>query len=832
MPRSILIVTTMLILSTKAQIPETPIPPLHRSNEILMNVVKHLRQSLPKFYVQSLNKTYTEKCSQISEEDLVYDDDQIDRGDYDLRAHMAWAREAPTYHNTRFFSESRDPFKIVLMLSWMGKGVIVLAQASLVLAVSLGLLAILFYCFPELFQQGYSWMSSDRIERNHLKGKAFFAYPYYKDMKNWMSRKRISPFNLYGLRFVSSGVVCFSLLVTILQIMRVETTNDCGLIRASLDIVVGKEGTMFRELGLLSNKSLLHNFKIDLDNYQRRYFEGNYQKLIDMKFDTVGENVEISMGTYYKKVSDLQLRSCTADKKIKPFFIQDMDYGINDDIHREVKRVVKLGADINDAADYLKSIHVEKDAKVERFMFSVKQISQAVDLIFNDIFYVTYNAQKYLTSYDNLMSIICLVALAWFIYIMTQMIPPSVVGGCRLPKTGQLSIQFTGAAIMFLLGGYLFIETQTMIQGCVTAKHILDDPESMKLFLGAQQEEWINVCLTRSGSGDLEDLVPRESKSEFFHGFNVIRGFSTNLTNITDKFIDYKSKAVAEYEKKINDYQNFHANLYEHYYKDSYAYALDNINGKINCTGITFAVSTHKCRSEFSNHDIVTKWPEGIDPNNYVEENFEKFPKGNICVVLPQLEPPMNLVAFEKIIGRYSCIKKKKNNQIKNNFHQLSKCLSSHDDFMTVVSDHFKVVTLKSQTLNKKLVGVTHIYSYLREDFKMSIMSYERAGHDVEKILNCKSMRKAAEMMLGNFCYSSKGVAGGISYHHGVDGANKKFGFGAWFWFFIAGFGLLVISASNFLEGLLDKTVLRKYRELSGRRETGGKGFGTELGPI
>lgn len=828
----ILLLTAIISITGAAEIPDRPhIPPLLTNNQYLKDFIEKIHKSFPKRFKNTLNETYQKHCSTISPEELEYSDEEINTGHLNLMNHMEWARVASDMNTAQYFSDSKDTFKILLILSNMGKFVVLLSQLSVCITVLGVFFTILFFCFPPSMQMIYAWLTNDKEEYN-LQGKPFHSYPYYKDIKNWMTRKRISPFGLFGMRFVSSGVVCFCLIIASFQIMRVDTSNDCGLLKASLDLIQGKNGTLFSEFGLLSNKSLLYDFKIDLEDYKRRPFEANYQKLLDKDFEKLGEDVEISMNSYYKKMTELDVRSCKNDIRIKPIFAHDVHYGINDELYDEVRKVVKIGNDIADAAEYLKALQIEKDEKMKKFNDTVTFISSTVDIIAEDILYITHRATKYLKSYDDLLNVLAIIALVTTLYIFLQLLPTNVLGNLRFPKTVQLSIQFIMATLMFLLGGYLFIETQTMIQGCLTANQILDDPASMKNFLGANQDSWIEVCLANSGTGDLEDLIPREKKSEFFHGFNVLRGFSVNLTALKNEMPNYKLKEAAEYERKIDMLANHHENLLKNHGEDSYPNAVANLNEKIKCTQLEFGLTTEGCRANYDNNEILVKWPEGVDPSKEGED-FSKFPKKRLCIVLPKLEPPMSLTAFEKIMAQHECIKEDKKRVMNINFDNLSKCLDSHQDFMTVVKDHFQMTLGRIIELNKNLISISHVHGYIRDDFRESLVKYERENKKIEDMLNCKSLRDSAKMMLGNFCYSSKGLRHGLDTAQSVqNNSNKRFGFGAWFWFFISGYGLILISLSNFLEGLIDKTVLRKYRELSGRSEDTRVGFESELGPI
>lgn len=834
--KSIILLTITLLTIQKSSSTKPSQRNLEVQLESINEFVDLMRQEIPKRYTKELNATFTKKCSSLSRQELEYSDEEIRIGDSNLADHMSWARIDNKHSVAEYFSESKDIFKILLILSKSGQILVFVIELIIFLTTLMGFFAVLFYCYPQKFQMVYSCFVKTTTTANvNFKGKSFISYPYFRDLKNWLTKKRISPFNLFGMRFISSGVVVFCLLIACFQIMRVSTKNDCGLMRASLDVTLGKKGTMFSEFGLLSNKSLLNNFKMDLEEYTHRPFEMNFQKILDKNFIQLGDDINLSMDTFYKKVSELEVLSCSRHKmKLKPMLVHNIHYRISDEISEEVTRMVQIGDNINDAAEYLKEVHKEKEKKLDKFNNSLKEISMIVDLIMEDIYYVTYKTQKYLESYDNLIGILVIIAVVWLIYALIQMFPSHVLPSLRLPKTSQMIIQFTGATLMFILGGLLFIETQTMIQGCLTANQVLDDPDSMKNFLGANQVQWIEVCLARSGTGDIEDLIPPGKRSELEHGFNVLRGLSINMTALRNEMPNYKLKEVTKFERKIDSLKNHHKNLLYNFEKHSYYTAINKLNKQIKCTGLTFALTTTQCRSKFGNHEIINKWPEGIDAKNE-KEDFSSFPTNRKCVVLPSLDPPMSPKIFRKIISHSKKCESKitKGSITHHMFSKLNDCLASHEDFMTVVQDHLKVVLLRVQNLNKNLLSISKAYESLRSEFEESLGKYERRDKvKIEDMLNCKSLRKAAKMMLGSYCYASKGLRHGIHAAQRENEVNKKFGFGAWFWFFVAGFGLISISISNFLEGLVDKTLLRKYRELSGRGEDTGLGFESELGPI
>lgn len=78
---------------------------------------------------------------------------------------------------------------------------------------------------------------------------------------------------------MSLGLV-LSLLFGLGIVVNFDTTADCGITKAALNVLQGKEGNYFTEFGLVSNSSLLHKFRQDLEGFEH-HENINFQKIVD-----------------------------------------------------------------------------------------------------------------------------------------------------------------------------------------------------------------------------------------------------------------------------------------------------------------------------------------------------------------------------------------------------------------------------------------------------------------------------------------------------------------------------------------------------------------------
>jgi hypothetical protein len=72
-----------------------------------------------------------------------------------------------------------------------------------------------------------------------------------------------------------------SLLFGLGIVINFDTSADCGITKAALNIFQGKSGNFFEEFGLLKNKTLLHKFREDLEAYEH-HEHMDYDKIIDL----------------------------------------------------------------------------------------------------------------------------------------------------------------------------------------------------------------------------------------------------------------------------------------------------------------------------------------------------------------------------------------------------------------------------------------------------------------------------------------------------------------------------------------------------------------------
>jgi hypothetical protein len=790
----------------------------------LANAIKNMTNKT----ISKLEKNFEKQCSSTNPEDFEYSEEDLYEGYKRLNKYMTWARK-PVYYGSHFnFIYAWGKGLKLDVLSGYGTLVFWFGIILGVVTVFLLLMNCFFYYSPTNFQDFYDTVTGDSSGMSNMKSEntEYFAYEYYKDMKNWMSRSNISPMSLFTLKFISAGVVIGSLVIAMGQILRLETTGDCGLMKAMIDLNRGKKGDLFYEFGHMGNNSFLNKFLMDLKHFKKDFFHTDYDKLIGKNFDTYGTDVELAMNTFINLTRTGTVTSCeTIKKEIHPRAGANLTY----QIEREVRYMVKRGQEITDMAKFLRDIQRNKGDKLQKFQKDLHNITRAVHSMTADIYLMTKYGMNFIKKYDKDTFFLAILGIFWMAYAFLQLLPPKSMRMCSMARPFQISVQLMGAAMMFFFAAIMFLDTQKMVQGCLASYNALYDAKSLHEVMPVVDKNWVEHCVDPKSFGDIEGILPSKKKAELLHGFNVLRGLSGNITDFLDDMPKGRLKGVSTMKRSIDAWKTHHHNLLDskENKKHSYQRAVKKINNYARCTRAQISLTVHHCRGSFSNHQILTSipdLPEGLQGDRVMALEHALRNRSSLCIVLPQIEPPLTHLELSRFFRNRPCLKKKKKIQKSFFDHSLKtfqQCVDSHQTYMDIMDEHFQIFSKKLKLVSHELRGTNMTYNFLRHDFRESIMAYEKEGADIEDMMNCSIIRTKLRNALGSFCFATKHHSrGGL---HRSDASNRKIMWSAWVWYFISAFALILVSLSSFLEGLIDKVVMRKWREVSGKSEEQGR---------
>ena len=99
-----------------------------------------------------------------------------------------------------------------------------------------------------------------------------------------------------------------SLLVGLGMVINFDTTSDCGMAKAALNIMQGKDKNYFTEFGLESEASLLHKFRMELENFEHGSID--FKPLVDDSVLKKVSDLEESLNSWNSTLSNSQIEKC------------------------------------------------------------------------------------------------------------------------------------------------------------------------------------------------------------------------------------------------------------------------------------------------------------------------------------------------------------------------------------------------------------------------------------------------------------------------------------------------------------------------------------------
>ena len=99
--------------------------------------------------------------------------------------------------------------------------------------------------------------------------------------------------------------------------------------------------------------------------------------------------------------------------------------------------------------------------------------------------------------------------------------------------------------------------------------------------------------------------------------------------------------------------------------------------------------------------------------------------------------------------------------------------------------------------------GATDDFLKMQKEFRSSIRVYKKDHRDIEAMMDCRDIRRLARNALGGACITSNNIRGTVFVA---------------FLFMGCSILLFLLAVATFMEGIIDKTTIRKYMEVEMRR--------------
>ena len=129
----------------------------------------------------------------------------------------------------------------------------------------------------------------------------------------------------------------------------------------------------------------------------------------------------------------------------------------------------------------------------------------------------------------------------------------------------------------------------------------------------------------------------------------------------------------------------------------------------------------------------------------------------------------------------------------------MARCKPDLDEFLNNWGDNLMATRLRTHVLYDVFKQTKSTVRKIKSQFKNSILEYVTDDKKIDKMLDCTVLRDEVMSAIGSACYQK-------TYTYGS--------FITSICFLLASFLSILLALVNFMEVMVDKTVIRKYEEL------------------
>lgn len=299
----------ILILISNVKCNKVTVPEFGGKNsDFLKKFSRKFIDALNRDHVVKLKRYYSEHCSNLDEGKLVYSHERLLSEDKKLASFLNFTR--------------KDPSKIPLenvgirnILSLWGWFLLILPIVFMCTSIFSFLGSCMFFYCPSINSKVFRILLNQDFDIEVVDNDQIplEQREYYKTTKNVVSKSK-NLFRLFVFKFCMSIGLMMSLLFGLGVIINFDETADCGITKAALNVLEGKEGNYFTEFGITNNSTLLHKFREDLESFEH-HKDIDYQKIIDYDLMNKATLLQDSFIDWHQKMAHIQLPSCTNSKR-------------------------------------------------------------------------------------------------------------------------------------------------------------------------------------------------------------------------------------------------------------------------------------------------------------------------------------------------------------------------------------------------------------------------------------------------------------------------------------------------------------------------------------
>jgi hypothetical protein len=581
--------------------------------------------ALNKKSLQKMSKFYNDHCSNLDPEQITFSYTRLREEDNKLASFLNFTRKD---HLTMPLENA----KITDILSFWGWALYLVPMLFMTTSLVSLVATVLFFYFPNVI----SWFLRAVLSQDHdIELVSNESIPieqqeYYRVAKNKISRQS-NLFRLFVFKFCMSICMMMCLLFGLGMVINFDTTADCGMTKAALNVLAGKEGNYFSEFGLVSNKSLIHKFRLDLENFEH-HEHIKFNTIVDLNPLEKAFMLQKSFVSWHQTLSQKKIKKCA--KKTGTYdhpLVTHYEPFVNAEIREEVNQAVAYATHLSEGATELEMLKQNKDEKIKQFLHYSSKLGKEIDAI-NMEFKSTYDkVETFFSQYYMLLASMALASFSWFIYSFTMLIPTKDNEPALFSKPCGIVFLCLGASLFAIMGSTLFLKSQFLISTCHRSVRLLDHPSLVQKLYGHKDREWAKICLAEGSRGDIS-LFLKDPKhiQEFKKPMSILRAFSSDLTALNHEVSDYDPPALLKYSVAVEAYQKYELPDDTGDRNGGYTDALETIN--------TYTVRKHDDRYVLS-QDSCHKHDTLIDTLEqfHTMRSSESTARLNHCILLNKL---------------------------------------------------------------------------------------------------------------------------------------------------------------------------------------------------
>lgn len=133
---------------------------------------------------------------------------------------------------------------------------------------------------------------------------------------------------------------------------------------------------------------------------------------------------------------------------------------------------------------------------------------------------------EYFNNYYIMMQVTAFICFMFFFYSFSLLFPNKTID--VVPASVQIIVIILGVLILSAFGSLMLFQSQILTSNCMVGKGFLDSATSKAIAFGENDEEWLQTCVNRRGSGNILSFLNKKEKEEFGGLIQVLIGLSIN----------------------------------------------------------------------------------------------------------------------------------------------------------------------------------------------------------------------------------------------------------------------------------------------------------------